>query len=156
MRLIGEMMQAGRENPLKYAIIAAITVSLLTAAQSRADVVCPKGSLNDFLPTVVWDQYAKRNDQYVKRLLKRMSDNLKAVLDARDAAGKIRAATELGKDNAMVLERMFSEGFIAATDIVNAYCVRAPDREPWSEEIKHQRQRAWCKEWSDAHFCPKP
>ena len=134
--------------------VATIVASLLAASQSKADIVCPKGSLRDFDATLVWSQYAKQSDQYVRRLLKRMSNNLKAVMDARDVAGKTRAASDLGKDNAMVMERMFSEGFIAATDIVNAYCVSAPNREPWSEAIKQQRRQAWCKEWGDAYFCP--
>ena len=129
-------------------------VVLIGTAPVQADTVCPKGSLSGMLPDSVWEQYATRNADYVKRLLRRLSDHLAHIYNSRDIQAQMTAASRLGRDNAMVIERMFSEGFIAATDIINAHCVSAPDREPWNKDLERQRQRHWCEQWGDAHFCP--
>ena len=128
---------------------------MLSSSLSHADTVCPKGSLSGMVPASVWEQYATRNADHVKRLLRRLSDHLARIQNARGIQAQMTAASRLGRDNAMVIERMFSEGFIAATDIINAHCVSAPDREPWNEELGQQRRRHWCEQWGDAHFCPK-
>ena len=59
----------------------------------------------------------------------------------------------MGANRTVVMQRMFEQGFIAATDIINAHCVTRDIGEPWSYEIKRDRQRKWCREWGEAHFC---
>ena len=135
-------------------VVVLAAAIMLSASLSHADTVCPKGSLSGMLPDAVWEQYATRNADHVKRLLRRLSNHLASIQNARGIQAQITAANRLGKDNAMVIKRMFSEGFIAATDIINAHCVSAPDREPWNKDLERQRQRHWCEQWGDAHFCP--
>ena len=84
-----------------------------------------------------------------------MANNLAATVSAHGTTVQQRAASSAGADNAMVMTRMFEEGFTAATDIVNAYCVPIPDAEPWNSDIKQHRRQSWCKEWPDAHFCSR-
>ena len=122
---------------------------------ARADLLCPSGSLSGMLPTTVWPVYASRNSDYVKQLLKRLANNLAGVVDARGTTAKLQAAANAGKDNSMVMQRMFEEGFIAATDIMFAHCATIPSQEPWNETIQNMRRAKWCKEWPDAHFCPR-
>ncbi len=119
-----------------YASLAAAAMMLAAVAttHARADIVCPKGSLHDFVPNAVWQQYVANSRDYIARMLRRMEDV---------------------RDRQMVMERMFEEGFIAATDIVNAHCVSRPIGEPWSTEIKQKRREAWCREWGDAYFCKR-
>jgi hypothetical protein len=142
---------------MRKLVIVAVA-ALMTSSAANADLVCPKGSLTELLPNLLWQQYAAHNGDYVNSLLRRMSNNLGEVIDARDAQDaeeQMQAAARLGADNAMVMERMFEAGMIAATDIISAYCVPAPDREPWNDAIKRQREKEWCAQWGDAHFCTK-
>ena len=134
--------------------LAALAVLAVLSTPVKADLVCPSGSLADFWSAnAVWKQYAERNSAYVKQLLRRMANNLAATVSAHGTTAQQRAASSAGADNAMVMTRMFEEGFTAATDIVNAYCVPTPDAEPWNSDIKQHRRQSWCKEWPDAHFC---
>ena len=139
-------------------VAAAVAVALsiaVVSAPSKADLVCPKGSLGDFAPSFIWDRYKSASAAYLAQLHQRLSVDLKAVLAARGVSAQVRAAQRLGLTRAMVMERMFEQGFIAATDIVNARCVMAPATSPWSASIKRQREAAWCRQWGTAHFCPR-
>ena len=132
-------------------VIVAVTYA---GTQTKADLLCPKGSLSGMLPTVVWSAYVERNSDYVNGWLRRLAENLAAAVEARSGAAQLEAAAHAGEDNGRVMTRMFEEGFIAATDIISAHCLSVPDHEPWDVDIQRERQNAWCKEWSDAHFCP--
>lgn len=126
---------------------------MLAAPVANADLVCPKGSLSGLLTEAVWVQYKVTADAYLKQLHARLSRNLGEVARVRGTTAKVQAATEAGKFHAVMMKRMFEQGFIAATDILFAYCVIRPDDEPWDEEIEAQRREKWCREWPDAHFC---
>ena len=132
---------------IAFAVLAFLSTPL------KADLVCPTGSLADLIPSTVWARYSKASADYIKSLHLRLSRDLKAVLDARTTAGRARAAAALGEDHAIVMQRMFEEGFIAATDIINAYCVTRPIGEVWNDQIKHHRELIWCEQWGTAHFC---
>ena len=133
--------------------VAACVVALLFPTVGKADLVCPTGSLGGLMTGPVWAQYRIAADAYLKSLHARLSKNLGKVASVRGNAAKVKAAAEAGEFHAIVMRRMFEQGFIAATDILNAYCVAKPNREPWSEAIKREREQAWCQEWPDAHFC---
>ena len=128
-------------------------VILALPFNSNADLLCPKGSLSEMLPGAVWGQYVERSEDYVNRLLLRLAENLTRVTQAGSAEAQVAAAAAAGEDHAMVMRRMFEEGFIAATDLVNAYCVGVPDQVPWDDAIRADRRREWCEQWPEAHFC---
>ena len=140
---------------MKHLLIVAVAIVCVAAVPAKADLICPKGSLYDFNTELVWKQYRVQKSEYLKQWHARLSRRLKAVLDANGLQAQMRAAGELGLDRNLLMQRIFEEGFIAATDIVNAHCVQAPNTEPWSDAIKRERQAKWCREWGDAHFCPK-
>ena len=119
---------------MRWIIAAVIIIGIGAGSHANADLVCPKGSLSGMWPNSVWQQYATNSRDYISRMLRRMED---------------------ARDRRMVMERMFEEGFIAATDIISAYCVPGPDREPWNDAIKRQREQEWCRQWGDAHFCSR-
>ena len=140
----------------KICLVAATFVGLLVIAPIvRADLNCPTGSLSNMLPANVWTIYVNRNSEHVNRWLRRLAENLAKTVQAPTSAAQIEAAARAGDDNGRVMTRMFEEGFIAATDIVYAHCSKVPTMEPWSENIKQMRRQKWCKEWPDAHFCPR-
>ena len=109
------------------------------------------------IPNSSWNQYRVQafNFKYLEQWHGRLSRRLKAILDANSLQVQMQAAAELGADRTLLMQRMFEQGFIAATDIVNAYCVQAPNMEPWDDSIKQERRRSWCREWGDAYFCSK-
>lgn len=135
--------------------IIAFSMLILVAMPAKADLLCPEGSLNDFNDLQLWGKFAAKNPEYVSQLLSRLSYLLKDVLDARNLDGQLKAATILGRQNAVVMERMFEQGLFAATDIVFAYCYKVPDGEPWTKAIKEERRKAWCNKESRAYFCPR-
>ena len=79
------------------------------SVKANADLACPKGGLAELRPMVVREKYAARNRNHVQNLLKRMSRNLQAVLNAPSNRHRINAAAALDKDNALVMQRMFEE-----------------------------------------------
>ena len=134
---------------------AAFVVLAVLSTPLKADLLCPTGSLADLIPNAVWAQYSRTSADYIKNLHLRLSRDLKAILDQRTTAGRAQAAILIGSNRAVVIQRMFEQGFIAATDIINAHCVKRDIGEPWSQEINRNRQREWCREWGEAHFCSK-
>ena len=141
---------------MKQSVIAALAIACIAVTPAKADLICPKGSLHDFANMqLVWDQYRNRNTDYLEQWHRRLSIGLETILDAVGLNSQMEAGSNLGRDRAILMQRMFEQGFIAATDIVNADCVQAPDMVPWSEHIREERRAAWCREWGDAHFCPK-
>ncbi len=138
---------------LPFALLALV---LVAATPARADFVCPRGSLHDFAnPQLVWDQYRSRSADYLEQWHRRLSIGLKTILDAVGLNSQMEAGSNLGKDRAILMQRMFEQGFIAASDIVQAHCVREPNVAPWNQEIRQRRRAAWCRDWGDAHFCPR-
>ena len=133
--------------------LAAFAVLAVLSTPLKADLVCPTGSLNGLIPDAVWAQYSRTSADYIKSLHLRLSRDLKAILDQRTTAGRAQAAIVMGSNRAVVMQRMFEQGFIAATDIINAHCVTRDIGEPWSQEIMRARKRKWCREWGEAHFC---
>ena len=140
---------------MKQSVIAALALACIVVTPTKADLICPKGSLHDFDPARVWSQYRVNSARYLEQWHARLSRRLKAILDANGLQAQMRAGGELGKDRTLLMQRIFEEGFIAATDIVNAHCVQAPDTEPWSEAIRQERRAKWCREWGEAYFCAK-
>ncbi|MDE0272528.1 MAG: hypothetical protein OXP11_15155, partial [Gammaproteobacteria bacterium] len=102
----------------------------------------------------LWPRYSAKNAAYVSRLHQKLSQLFKDVLDAHDLEDQVKAARALGAQRAVVMERMFEEGFIVATDIVFTYCYRVPDSEPWNDDIKSRRREAYCEKEPLAYFCP--
>ena len=141
---------------MKYLVLSTVVATLAAAPNAHADLICPSGSLSDMLPDSVWAIYADRNSEYVNRWLRRLSENLASLADSETPTDAVEAASEAGEDNALVMYELFKEGFIAAADFISAYCVEAPQSEPWNETIKKNRQQQWCEQWPDAHFCPLP
>ena len=119
---------------------------LALSVDAKADLLCPKGSLSELLPNAVWGQYVERSEAYVNRLLRRLAENLAKVTEAGSVEAQVAAAAAAGEDHATVMRRMFEEGFIAATDIVNAHCTGVPDQAPWSDAIKAERRQEWCRQ----------
>ena len=120
--------------------LGAIGAAMLAlSVDAKADLLCPKGSLSELLPNAVWGQYVERSEAYVNRLLRRLAENLVKVTEAGSVEAQVAAAAAAGEDHATVM-RLFEEGFIAATDIVNAHCTGVPDQAPWSDAIKVERR----------------
>lgn len=140
---------------MKHSVIAAFALACIALTSARADLICPKESLADLRIAGVWATYQKQSGAYLRSLHPRLSNDLAMVLDARGQSAQKRAAEDLGRENAMVMEHMFEQGFIAATNIVTAYCVSVPDKEAWSAAIKEQRRQKWCRQWGEAHFYAK-
>ena len=140
---------------MRHLLIVAVAIVCVATAPAKADLICPKGSLNDLDTQRAWNLYRLNSADYLERWHRRLSVGLGEILDAVGLNSQMESGANLGKDRALLMKRMFEQGFIAATDIVNAHCVEAPDTEPWSAEIKQERREKWCREWGDAHFCPK-
>lgn len=149
-----------RDMFLKFTLIFAIFLisTSFTHAQEKHDRICPE--LAFWYQINVWDEYKKSQSEYIEQLLRRQSDNLQAVLDAKTISDRTKAAKVLGEDNVLVMQRMFEQGLIAQQDYVYAHCKRAPGTEPFSPEIKQENERKYCemmsKEgWNDIYFCQK-
>ena len=136
-------------------LMLAIMIACLVPVSAKSDRLCPGGSLSEFNTQAAWDQYRDRSFDYLDRWHKRLSRRLMAILDADDLDAQIAAAAELGRDHTLLMQRIFEEGYIAASDLVFAYCYKVPDSEPWNEDIKRKRREAWCRKEPTAHFCPK-
>ena len=73
-------------------IITMVVVLMLMAPGARADMVCPKGSLNDLSGIGVWEQYARTSERYITELLRKMAVNMARVVEARSSDEEIRSA----------------------------------------------------------------
>ena len=125
----------------------------LPATTAKADLLCPKAVSSHLHTHPTWRMYQARAQNYIQQWKRRMTRRFNEVVSARSQSALNQAGSQMGRDTDLLMQRMWEEGFIAATDIIYAYCVRAPDTSPWSEAIRRQREEAWCKKEKTAHFC---
>ncbi len=133
--------------------IAIITATLQMSSAARADYHCPQGLASILHTGPNWYQYSINSNDYIRQLLRQLSQDLAAISDARGDREAMHAGAQLGKSNAQVMRRMWEEGFIAATDIIYAHCAREPDNLPWNDDIREANERVWCDKETSAHFC---
>lgn len=131
-----------------------LVVLSVVATPIHADTICPEGSLNEFFNIHgMWERYSAQQSEHVTGLHNRLSSLTDEAMAAWIPGERRRRAHVLGQQRAIVMQQMFVEGVIAATNVLNAYCVVVEDAEPWNTEIRNERRSAWCTEWPKAHFC---
>lgn len=132
-------------------------VVCISCLPARSDTVCPSGAgISDILGA--WAKYSTASDPYIKRLHRRVMSQVGKIAgaaSARNDRGLYSASRTLGEIVDTHMQRMWEEGFIAASDLVAAYCMKTPAKSEWSAAIREKRERAYCKTEPNAHFCPK-
>lgn len=127
---------------------------LFTATPTQSDTLCPEGRLNEFFNIHgMWDQFSAQQSEHVAGLHNRLSRFTDEAMAAWIPGERRRRTHVLGRQRTIIMQQMFVEGVIAATDVLNAYCVVVKDTEPWTAEIRNERRAAWGAEWPKAHFC---
>ena len=141
--------------PKFLAGVALVAAIMLSASPSRADTVCPSGA-GIFNVLGTWEKYSAASDRYMKSLHQRVMRLVGEIAGAASAGndrGLYKSSQTLGEVVNTQMQRMWEEGFIAATDLVAAYCVETSAKSEWSMAIREKRERTYCKTEPNAHFC---
>lgn len=153
---------------LAVAVIVGGIVAL-GGTQVKSDIVCPEGSLEDFNSFTIMEKFFAKNEDYHRAKFDGFAVKLRELIITYDAEDFLPPATpeelqekidgvwDVGRfadEHEMTVKMMFAYGAGAAISVVEAYCVSAPNRKPWNEDIKEDRQKKWCALNPDTHLCP--